>query len=305
MRPSRRRRELGRGERVLPGRVPSAPAAAVAGRAARQRVGGRRRRRDRAVRHRHARAGLARPPRTGACDVRAALEDMRLVVCTHAHSDHYGQAATIVERTGCELWMHPNYEHMLQLGARIPTRRSRGVWRWRARAACPRSRCAAMRPSAGEHESGIAAVIEPDRALLPGVTIAHRPRCLDGARDARPRALARVSVPARAAPADLRRPPAGADLAVLRLRLLARPGRRILQLAGRRAAARRAPVPAGSRAHVHRRPRAHRRQPRARARAHSSGCSRRSPSSPLHRLRSRAGACSTRCRSPRTRRRGC
>ena len=25
-----------------------------------------------------------------------SIEDVRLVVCTHAHSDHYGQAATIV-----------------------------------------------------------------------------------------------------------------------------------------------------------------------------------------------------------------
>ena len=40
------------------------------------------------------------------------LSGCRLLVCTHAHSDHYGQAATIVERTGCELWMHPNHEHM-------------------------------------------------------------------------------------------------------------------------------------------------------------------------------------------------
>ena len=35
------------------------------------------------------------------------LEDVSLVVCTHAHSDHYGLAAPIVERAGCELWMHP------------------------------------------------------------------------------------------------------------------------------------------------------------------------------------------------------
>src|SRR5918998_503199 len=39
-------------------------------------------------------------------------EHIRLLVCTHAHSDHYGEAATIVERTGCELWMHPNYGHV-------------------------------------------------------------------------------------------------------------------------------------------------------------------------------------------------
>ena len=28
------------------------------------------------------------------------VEHVRLVVCTHAHSDHYGQAAPIMERTG-------------------------------------------------------------------------------------------------------------------------------------------------------------------------------------------------------------
>ena len=36
------------------------------------------------------------------------LEHVRLLVCTHAHSDHYGLAAPIMEASGCELWMHPN-----------------------------------------------------------------------------------------------------------------------------------------------------------------------------------------------------
>src|SRR6266540_4191029 len=40
------------------------------------------------------------------------VEHVRLLVCTHAHSDHYGQAATIVQRAGCELWMHPDHRHM-------------------------------------------------------------------------------------------------------------------------------------------------------------------------------------------------
>ena len=35
--------------------------------------------------------------------VNLRLENVRLLLCTHAHSDHYGQAATIVERAGCEL----------------------------------------------------------------------------------------------------------------------------------------------------------------------------------------------------------
>src|SRR6187200_3779636 len=46
--------------------------------------------------------------------VHLKLEHVRLLACTHAHSDHYGQAAPIRERAGCDLWMHPNHEHMTQ-----------------------------------------------------------------------------------------------------------------------------------------------------------------------------------------------
>ena len=106
-------------------------------------------------------ARLAGAPRAGAGDVRPALEDVRLVVCTHAHSDHYGQAATIVERAGCELWMHPNYEHMspsaedpdAALERRLEVARQSGVPEE------PLRRYAAER--ARDRESGIAAV---DRA---------------------------------------------------------------------------------------------------------------------------------------------
>ncbi len=99
-----------------------------------------------------------------------SIEDVRLVVCTHAHSDHYGQAATIVQRTGCELWMHPNYAHMklmaedpeAALERRLEVARQSGVPEE------PLRRYAAER---GERESGISAVIEPDRELLPGVVV--------------------------------------------------------------------------------------------------------------------------------------
>jgi glyoxylase-like metal-dependent hydrolase (beta-lactamase superfamily II) len=40
------------------------------------------------------------------------LEDVKLLVCTHSHTDHYGLAAPIVEGAGCELWMHPAWEHV-------------------------------------------------------------------------------------------------------------------------------------------------------------------------------------------------
>jgi glyoxylase-like metal-dependent hydrolase (beta-lactamase superfamily II) len=95
------------------------------------------------------------------------IEDVRLVVCTHAHSDHYGQAATIVRRTGCELWMHPNHAHMTRwaedpdaaIDRRLEVARQSGVPEE------PLRRYAAER---GERESGISAVIEPDRELRGG-----------------------------------------------------------------------------------------------------------------------------------------
>src|SRR5262249_34992024 len=43
--------------------------------------------------------------------VNLRIEHVRLLAVTHAHSDHWGQAAPIVERAGCELWMHPNHRH--------------------------------------------------------------------------------------------------------------------------------------------------------------------------------------------------
>jgi glyoxylase-like metal-dependent hydrolase (beta-lactamase superfamily II) len=99
-----------------------------------------------------------------------SLEDVRLLVCTHAHSDHYGQAATIVERTGCELWMHPNHEHMLRLAKdpdavlerRLEIARQSGVPEE------PLRRYVAER---GPVESGIAGIVEPDRELISGVVI--------------------------------------------------------------------------------------------------------------------------------------
>ncbi len=35
------------------------------------------------------------------------LEQVRRLVITHAHSDHWGQAKPIVERSGAEMWVHP------------------------------------------------------------------------------------------------------------------------------------------------------------------------------------------------------
>jgi glyoxylase-like metal-dependent hydrolase (beta-lactamase superfamily II) len=99
-----------------------------------------------------------------------SLEKVRLVVCTHAHSDHYGQAATIVERAGCELWMHPNHQHATRmagdpeaaLARRLEIARQSGVPEE------PLQRYASQRRSI---QPGIAAAIEPDRPLVAGVQV--------------------------------------------------------------------------------------------------------------------------------------
>ncbi|MDQ6915675.1 MAG: MBL fold metallo-hydrolase [Actinomycetota bacterium] len=167
---SARKRELGRGERVIPGvwrlrlplpwpGVPHCNAWAVA-------AG------DGVVLFdtgMHEPGSLAHLER--ALDqVHLRLEHVRLLVCTHAHSDHYGQAATIMDRAGCELWMHPNHAHMTQaagdpdawLARRLEVARQSGVPEE------PLRRYAEERRGQG---FGVARIVEPDRALVGGVEI--------------------------------------------------------------------------------------------------------------------------------------
>ena len=98
------------------------------------------------------------------------LEQVRLLVCTHAHSDHYGQAATVVERAGCELWMHPNHEHGTRqaenpeqaLERRLEIGRTSGV---------PELVLRRYAELAKAQAPGIAGAVLPDLALLPGIEI--------------------------------------------------------------------------------------------------------------------------------------
>jgi glyoxylase-like metal-dependent hydrolase (beta-lactamase superfamily II) len=98
------------------------------------------------------------------------LDDVRLVVCTHAHIDHWGQAAPICDRAGCEMWMHPNHAHgfagaadpELALAHRLEIGRQSGV---------PESALARYAEHARGRPSGIARLIEPDRPLVDGVEI--------------------------------------------------------------------------------------------------------------------------------------
>jgi glyoxylase-like metal-dependent hydrolase (beta-lactamase superfamily II) len=165
------RRELGRGERVLPGLwrlrlplpwpgVPHGNAWAIAAGSGVVLV-------DTGY---HEPGSLAQLER--AMDqVNLRLDHVRLVASTHAHSDHWGQAAPIVGRAKCEFWMHPNHAHATQtagdpaaaLARRLEIGRQSGV-----------SESAIQRYAERFPEgmpSGIAAVIEPDRPLVDGVEI--------------------------------------------------------------------------------------------------------------------------------------
>jgi len=102
--------------------------------------------------------------------VNLRLEHVRRLACTHAHSDHYGQAAPIMERSGAQLWMHPNHRHMTQaaqdpeaaLRRRIEVARQSGVPEE------PLRRYAEERKGQG---FGVAKIVEPDHDLVEGVTI--------------------------------------------------------------------------------------------------------------------------------------
>jgi glyoxylase-like metal-dependent hydrolase (beta-lactamase superfamily II) len=98
------------------------------------------------------------------------LDDVRLLVCTHAHIDHCGQAATVLERAGCELWMHPRREHLTEtlddpdaaMARRIEVARASGV------PEVPLQRWAEDRR---EQRTGLAGPLEVARELLPGVEV--------------------------------------------------------------------------------------------------------------------------------------
>jgi len=165
-----KRQELGRGERVLPGLwrlrlplpwpgVPHCNAWAIAAGSGVVLV-------DTGM---HLPGSLAQLELAMA-QVNLRLEHVRLLASTHAHSDHWGQAAPIRQRAGCEFWMHPRHEHATRaaedpeaaLARRLEVARQSGV----SQAAL--SRYAERMRSL---PSGVAEVIEPDRPLVPEVTI--------------------------------------------------------------------------------------------------------------------------------------
>jgi glyoxylase-like metal-dependent hydrolase (beta-lactamase superfamily II) len=98
------------------------------------------------------------------------VEHVRLVVCTHAHSDHYGQAAPIMERSGAELWMHPRHGHTTK-AAENPDRALEQRFEIARQSGVPSDALAGYREAHGGTSFGIAEIVMPDRELAPGVEI--------------------------------------------------------------------------------------------------------------------------------------
>jgi glyoxylase-like metal-dependent hydrolase (beta-lactamase superfamily II) len=98
------------------------------------------------------------------------LEHVRLLVCTHAHSDHYGLAAPIIERVGCELWMHPNHAHMTR-AARDPDRDLERRLEVARQSGVPAAALADYESARRGQGFGIAAIAMPDRELVDGVVV--------------------------------------------------------------------------------------------------------------------------------------
>jgi glyoxylase-like metal-dependent hydrolase (beta-lactamase superfamily II) len=98
------------------------------------------------------------------------LADVRLLVCTHAHTDHYGLAGPIIDAAGCELWMHPAWEHIRALAddpdaaldRRIEVARQSGV---------PAAGLERYEEARRGENTGIERAVEPDRELVPGVEV--------------------------------------------------------------------------------------------------------------------------------------
>jgi glyoxylase-like metal-dependent hydrolase (beta-lactamase superfamily II) len=99
-----------------------------------------------------------------------SVEHVRLLVCTHAHSDHYGLAGPIMERSGCELWMHPNHAHMTN-SAQDPERAFERRFEVARQSGVPADQLAEAKQARAGQGFGIAEIVMPDRDLLPGVEI--------------------------------------------------------------------------------------------------------------------------------------
>ncbi len=97
------------------------------------------------------------------------LSDVELLVCTHAHADHYGAAGTVVDATGCELWMHPAWGH-IRAAVEDPDR----TWERRievARQSGVPEKAVERYEERRTADPVIDRIVEPDRDLVDGMDV--------------------------------------------------------------------------------------------------------------------------------------
>jgi glyoxylase-like metal-dependent hydrolase (beta-lactamase superfamily II) len=99
-----------------------------------------------------------------------SLADVALLICTHAHTDHIGAAPTVTGASGCELWVHPAWEHI-----RAAVEQPERTWERRievARQSGVPARALELYEQSRDEQPLIDGIVEPSRALLPGVGVA-------------------------------------------------------------------------------------------------------------------------------------
>jgi glyoxylase-like metal-dependent hydrolase (beta-lactamase superfamily II) len=165
-----RRRELGRGERTLPGvwrlRLPLPWPGVPHGNAWAVAAGDGVVLFDCGMHEPGSRAHLERALH----QVNLRLEHVRLLVCTHAHSDHCGQAGTVVDATGAEVWMHPDHGHLSSwaLSPDAALERRYEIGRTSGVPAEPLRRALEQRRASGV---GLDRFVTPARDLVAGVRV--------------------------------------------------------------------------------------------------------------------------------------
>ncbi len=93
------------------------------------------------------------------------FSDIKLIVITHAHIDHCGQAPPIAARAGCEVWMHPAWKlhaGVSDMDRTIEVALQSGV---------PEGPLRRWADGQRDWGSGQAGTLYSDRDLLPGVVI--------------------------------------------------------------------------------------------------------------------------------------
>lgn len=107
---------------------------------------------------------------TAMAQVNLKIEQVSQLVITHDHQDHWGQAGPVIDRSGAEMWMHPNHRHGTEserdqdaaISHRLEIGRQSGV---------PERALATYAERLRELPTGIARIVEPDHELVDGVEL--------------------------------------------------------------------------------------------------------------------------------------